>query len=91
MAFALVRWISAKFTALTVSPPFQKVTAASEMIEDTAARYKAHVRKHVDKTLDAVSVAARAAGVACEMVYLEHGRVGACGIVEYLSARHSST
>jgi hypothetical protein len=91
MAFALVRWISAKLTALTVSPPFQMVTAASEMIEDTAARYKPQVQKHVDTTLDAAAVAARAAGVACEMVYPEHGRTGACGIVEYLSAQPSSS
>jgi nucleotide-binding universal stress UspA family protein len=42
------------------------------MIEDTAAQYKVRMQEHAEKTLGAVAQAAQAAGVACEMVHVEH-------------------
>ncbi len=69
---ALAKRIGAKATALTVLPPFHTLTTDTQMIEDTPAQYKARMQDHAEKTLGAVAQAARAAGVACEMVQVEH-------------------
>jgi len=69
---ALAKRIGAKATALTVLPPFHTLTTDAQMIEDTPASYKARMRESADKTLGAVAVAARAAGVLCETVQVEH-------------------
>ena len=42
------------------------------MIEDTPARYKARMQKHAGMVLGAAADAAKAAGVACETVQMEH-------------------
>jgi len=64
--------LNAKVTALTVLPPFHTFTTDTQMIEDTPAQYKARMQKHAEKTLGAVAGVAQAAGVACEMVQIEH-------------------
>src|SRR5260370_38790819 len=69
---ALAKRIDAKVTALTVLPPFHTFTTDTQMIEDTPAQYKARMQKHAEKTLGAAAGAAQAAGVACEMVQIEH-------------------
>ena len=69
---ALAKRIGAKVTVLTVLPPFHTLTTDTQMIEDTPAQYKARMQDHAEKTLGAVAQAARAAGVACEMVQVEH-------------------
>jgi len=69
---ALAKRIGAKATALTVLPPFHTLTTDARMIEDTPASYKARMRESADKTLGAVAVAARTAGVLCETVQVEH-------------------
>jgi nucleotide-binding universal stress UspA family protein len=69
---ALAKRIGAKATVLTVLPPFHIVTTDTQMLEDTPAQYKARMLKHAEKTLGAVARAAQAAGVACEMVHVEH-------------------
>ena len=69
---ALAKRVGAKATALTVLPPFHTLTTDTQMIEDTPAQYKARMQDHAEKTLGAVAQAARAAGVACEMVQVEH-------------------
>jgi nucleotide-binding universal stress UspA family protein len=69
---ALAQGIGAKVTALTVLPPFHVFTTDTQMIEDTPAQYKARMQQHAEKTLGAVAQAAQAAGVACEMVHVEH-------------------
>jgi nucleotide-binding universal stress UspA family protein len=69
---ALAKRIGAKATALTVLRPFHMVTTDTQMLEDTPAQYKARMLKHADKTLGAVARAAQAAGVACEIVHVEH-------------------
>ena len=68
----LAQRIGAKTTALTVSPPFHTLTTDTQMIEDTLAQYKIRMQQHAEKTLGAVAEAARAAGVACEIVHVEH-------------------
>ena len=69
---ALAKRIGAKATALTVLPPFHVLTTDTQMLEDTPAQYKVRMQEHAEKTLGAVAQAAQAAGVACEMVHVEH-------------------
>jgi nucleotide-binding universal stress UspA family protein len=69
---ALAKKIGAKATALTVVPPFRIFTTDPQMIEDTPAQYRADMRKYAEQTLDTVARAAQAAGVACELLNVEH-------------------
>ena len=69
---ALAKRLNAKVTALTVLPPFHTFTTDTQMIEDTPAQYKARMQKHAEKTLGAAAGVAQAAGVAYEMVQIEH-------------------
>jgi nucleotide-binding universal stress UspA family protein len=69
---ALAQRIAAKLTAMTVSPPFHTFTTDTQMIEDTRAQYQTRMRNHAEKTLSAIVDAARTAGVACEIVHVEH-------------------
>ena len=69
---ALAKRIGAKATALTVLPPFHVLTTDTQMLEDTRAQYKVRMQAHAEETLGAVAQAAQAAGVACEMVHVEH-------------------
>jgi nucleotide-binding universal stress UspA family protein len=69
---ALAERIGAKATVLTVLPPFHTFTTDAQMIEDTLAQYKARMQRHAEKVLGAVADAARAAGVACETIQVEH-------------------
>jgi nucleotide-binding universal stress UspA family protein len=68
----LAQRIGAKVTALTVSPPFHTFTTDTQMIEDTPAQYQTRMQGLAAKTLGALADAARTAGVACEIVHLEH-------------------
>jgi nucleotide-binding universal stress UspA family protein len=69
---ALAQRIGAKVTALMVSPPFHTFTTDTQMIEDTPAQYQTRMRNHAEKTLGAIADAAQTAGVACEIVHVEH-------------------
>ena len=69
---ALAKRIGAKATVLTVLPPFHVFTTDTQMLEDTPTQYKARIQQHAEKTLGAVAHTAQAAGVACEMVHVEH-------------------
>jgi nucleotide-binding universal stress UspA family protein len=69
---ALAKRIGSRAIALTVLPPFHTFTTDAEMIEDTRTDYEARMQQHAEKTLGAVADAARAAGVACERVQVEH-------------------
>jgi len=67
---ALAKRIGAKVTVLTVLPPFHVITTDTQMIEDTPAQYKTRMQKHAEKILG--TVAAQAAGIACETIQVEH-------------------
>ncbi len=69
---ALAKRIGAKITLLTVLPPFHTFTTDTQMIEDTPAQHEARMQEHAKKTLGAVARVAQAAGVAYEMVHVEH-------------------
>lgn len=68
----LAKRIGAKATVLTVLPPFHVLTTDTQMLEDTPAQYKARMQEHAKETLGAVAHVAHAAGVACDMVHVEH-------------------
>jgi nucleotide-binding universal stress UspA family protein len=69
---ALAKRIGAKTTALTVLPPFHMITSDTQMLTDTPAEYKSSMNQHAEKTLGAVAHLAKAAGVPCELVHVEH-------------------
>ena len=59
-------------TVLTVLLPFHVFTTDTQMLEDTRAQYNERMQEHAETTLGAVATAAQAAGVACEMIHVEH-------------------
>ena len=67
---ALAKAIGAKVTALTVTP--LGVTLVMGVVADTPADYKRRMQANAAKTLDVVADQAKAAGVACETVQVEH-------------------
>jgi nucleotide-binding universal stress UspA family protein len=69
---ALAKAIKAKVMVLTVSPPFHVFTFETQMVEDTPAEYKKTTQERTAKTLGAAATAAKAAGVACETIHVEH-------------------
>jgi len=69
---ALAKRIGASTTVLTVLPPFHMFTTDTQMLEDTPAQYKTRMQKHAEETLAAAAHTARAAGVACETIHVEH-------------------
>jgi nucleotide-binding universal stress UspA family protein len=68
---ALAKRIGAKVTVLTVVPPFHRFTTDRQALEGAPAQY-ARMQKQAENILGAVAHAAQAAGVACEMVQVEH-------------------
>jgi nucleotide-binding universal stress UspA family protein len=69
---ALAKEQGAEVTAVTVSRPFHVMTLEPEMLTDSPDVYAKHVAARMRRTLDAVSEAARAAGVKCNVVSVEH-------------------
>lgn len=68
----LARETGARITALTVFAPFHTFTMHSDLVEDTPEQYRKHVQTQSEKTLSAVTQAAKAAGVTCETVIEEN-------------------
>jgi len=69
---ALAKEQRAKVTAVAVWRPFHVVTLEAEMLADTAAAYAKHVAERTRKYLEAASQAAKAAGVTCDTLAIEH-------------------
>ena len=67
--------IGAKITAVTVTEPFHAVSVKPSQLEYTPIEYKKHAEAHAGKVLGTVSDAAKAAGVACETVHVEHEHI----------------
>lgn len=63
---------AAKITVLTVTVPFHVLSLDPQVVEDTPVQYKRQVQEHAAKLLDAIAMTAKAAGVACETVQMEH-------------------
>jgi len=69
---ALAKVLGAKITAVTVSLPFHIFTLDPQVVEDTAVQYKKRVAESAARTLATVASAAKAAGIACDTVNVEH-------------------
>ena len=69
---ALAKRIGARATVLTVLPPFHMLTTDTQMLTDTPAQYKARIEAHAENILGAAARSAKAAGVACQLVHVEH-------------------
>jgi nucleotide-binding universal stress UspA family protein len=69
---ALAKSVDAKVTVLTVSTPFYSSVVEPAMITDTPEHYGKRVADLAARYLDAAKEAARAAGVSCETMHVEH-------------------
>jgi len=69
---SLSKAIGAKITVLTVTIPFHIFSADPQTIEDTRPQYNKRMEEHAAKILTAAANAAKAAGVACDTVHIEH-------------------
>ena len=68
----LAKYLGAKVTLLTVTMPYHIFTLETRMVEDTPAEYTRHVQADAVKSLASAANTARAAGVACDTVQMEH-------------------
>lgn len=66
------REAKAKITVLTVSAPFHVFTFNTQAVEDTPEEYRKRMHEYTAKTLAKAAGAAKAAGVACDTVEVEH-------------------
>jgi nucleotide-binding universal stress UspA family protein len=64
--------IGAKITVLTVTLPFRVFTLDPQVVEDTVDQYQKRVQANTAKLLGGAAKAAKAAGVTCETVQVEH-------------------
>jgi len=69
----LAKALNAKVTSVTVSEPFHVFAVEPVMVTDTPDEYKKRVAALAAKYLKAAKDAATAAGVACDVVQVEHG------------------
>ena len=67
--------IGAKITAVTVTEPFHAISVKPSQLEYTPIEYKKHAETYAAKVLSTVSTAANSAGVACDVVHVEHEQV----------------
>ena len=68
----LAKTLGAKATVLTVAKPFRVFTLEMGMVQDASAEYKQRVQQQTAKILTAAADQAKATGVACETVQVEH-------------------
>jgi len=69
---AFARDAGAKATVMTVTVPFHLLTADPEQLSDTRPEYERHARQQAAGVLAAAERAAKALGVACDVVDVEH-------------------
>ena len=69
---ALAKALGARVTVVTVTTPFRVFTADPTMITDTPDQYKEHMAAVAGQYLDVAKKIAKAAGLTCDLVHLEH-------------------
>jgi nucleotide-binding universal stress UspA family protein len=69
---ALAKVLGSKVTVLTVSMPFHVFTLAMEVVIDTAPEYARRMQAKTTKILEEAAANAKAAGVECETIHVEH-------------------
>lgn len=72
---AFAKSIGAKITFMTATLPFHVFTLDPEVVEETSDQYKGRVQRHVKNTLGAVATKAKAAGIPCDTIHVEHEHV----------------
>ena len=65
----LAKFLGAKVTGITVSIPFHTAALDPLMVSDTAEQYKKDCEDRAEKFLGTIRLAAKAAGVQCEVVH----------------------
>ena len=69
---ALAKALGARVTVVTVTTPFRVFTADPTMITDTPDQYNERMAAVAGRYLDVAKKIAKAAGVTCDLVHLEH-------------------
>jgi nucleotide-binding universal stress UspA family protein len=69
---ALAKVVNAKVTGVTVSTPFHILTLEPQMVTDTLDSYTTRMSIVAAQRLDRVTDAAKAAGVECDVVHVQH-------------------
>jgi nucleotide-binding universal stress UspA family protein len=69
---AFAKEIGAKITVLTVTAPLDLFMLDPQYVEDASAQYRKDVQEHTAKVFGAIANEAKAAGVACDTVQVEH-------------------
>ncbi len=72
---SLAKFVGAKVTALIVEAPFNVYdvpASKTRQMSEAFAQHVEHTKQHATKVLNNIANAAKAAGVAIEMVQLEH-------------------
>ncbi len=70
---ALAAQVGARATVFTALEPFHMLSLDPQQIADTRNMYERHARQWAGNHLQAAEEKARALGVACETVMVEHG------------------
>ena len=68
----LARVMSARVTAIAIHPPFRILAVAPEVIVATPPDHAAAAKADADEALAGVAETAKAAGVVCETLMIEH-------------------
>ena len=76
----------AKITAVTVTEPFHLVSIKPSQLEYTPIEYKKYAESHANKVLGDAAAAAKSAGVACDVLHIEHEQIYQA-IIEAAEAR----
>jgi nucleotide-binding universal stress UspA family protein len=71
----LAKYFGAKVILLTVTTPYHIFTLETRMVEDTPAEYTKEVQADAAKLLALAAETAKAAGVACDTVQVDHEHV----------------
>ena len=69
---ALAKESGAKVTLFTATVPFRVLTLEMQMVSDTAEQHKKRMQDYALKMLGAIANNAKAAGVVCDTVHVEH-------------------
>jgi len=69
---SLSKAIGAEITVLTVTMPFHIFTTDPKTIEDTRPQYHERMERHAARILEAAANTAKASGVVCDTVHIEH-------------------
>jgi nucleotide-binding universal stress UspA family protein len=69
---ALAKSVNAKVTVMTVTAPFHLFAVEPAMVTDTPEQYEKHAANLAVKDLNAATEVAKAAGISCDTMRVEH-------------------